>query len=46
MSRRPVLLLDVDGVVNALITHGYPTTWPTWNIERAQRFWIRWSPDR
>jgi hypothetical protein len=44
MSDRPILLLDVDGVLNA-VTDTAPDTWPTWQMTRARGFVIHWSPD-
>lgn len=41
---RPILLLDVDGVLNA-VTLSDPDTWPTWRVTQANGFPIRWSPD-
>lgn len=40
---KPILLLDVDGVLNA-VTDTDPKTWTDWQIDRANGFGIRWSP--
>lgn len=41
---RPILLLDVDGVLNA-VSDGFPMTWPKWHAAKAEGFPITWSPD-
>ena len=48
MTAPPLLLLDVDGVLNALSDDGDPQTWPEWRLGRATAdgvAWpIRWAP--
>jgi hypothetical protein len=39
----PILLFDVDGVLNA-VTGTDPGTWDDWQVRRAGGFRIRWSP--
>jgi hypothetical protein len=39
----PILLLDVDGVLNA-VTRTDPRTWNDWRVNRANGIPIRWSP--
>lgn len=41
---RPILLLDVDGVLNA-VSDGFPMTWGKWVQTNAGGFRITWSPD-
>jgi hypothetical protein len=47
-AETPLLLLDVDGVVNALGDELDPAVWPDWQAGWAEadgrRFQIRWSP--
>lgn len=43
VTPRPILLLDVDGVLNA-VTDTDPRTWSDWLVSRANGFPIRWSP--
>ncbi len=43
VSSLPILLLDVDGVLNA-VTDTPPKTWGDWQVSRANGFPIMWSP--
>jgi hypothetical protein len=49
VSEVPLLLLDVDGVLNALADEVDPSTWPSWRQGHATAdgtAWpIRWAPD-
>lgn len=40
---KPILLLDVDGVLNA-VTDSDPKAWGDWQQDRANGFGICWSP--
>lgn len=46
---RPVWLLDVDGVINAIATKGDPGIWSEWRtatiINRMGKWPMRWSPE-
>lgn len=42
-KQRPLLLLDVDGVLNA-VTVTDPPSWGDWQVTKAEGFSIRWSP--
>ena len=40
---KPIWLLDVDGVLNA-VAGAPPKSWGDWKTERLNGYWITWSP--